>query len=274
MHASIYEVKFESNILKSKNPFIPQLLTYLLSRKEILNENLLNHFIRGINIANESQTRILSSPNFPIKSYKGGYLIRQDIEYGLSGGNSTLFTPNFLEEEYHFFWHSSSPLSQWHICEFVVDEIKFTSTEQYMMYEKAKLFNDEYHMNQILETDNPRKQKEYGRLVGNFDATIWNEKSLKIVYAGNYQKFSQNEKLRNHLVSTKGKTIVEASPYDKIWGIGLSKKDSSVRDIREWKGRNLLGIILTEVRENLLGKCTGIGYKNVKDLESNRYKYT
>lgn len=119
-----------------------------------------------------------------------------------------------------------------------------------MMAQKAKLFKDQNTLKCIMHETDPKKIKKLGRDVKNFDEKIWNKNKYNIVYKGNYAKFSQNIYLKKYLLSTKDKTIVEASPYDKVWGIGFSEKNVNINDQTEW-GENLLGKILMKVREEL-----------------------
>lgn len=125
--------------------------------------------------------------------------------------------------------------------------IKFSSAEQWMMWQKARLFSDYRTANEILESVNPEHAKALGRKVKNFDEHVWTKRRLDIVYAGNMLKFTQNPKWAEELkdVVRNGMYFVEASPYDKIWGIGIGPDDA--RKGCEWKGENLLGIVLTNV---------------------------
>ncbi|MES1909599.1 MAG: hypothetical protein MHM6MM_002313 [Cercozoa sp. M6MM] len=130
-------------------------------------------------------------------------------------------------------------------------EQTYTSAEQYMMAEKARLFGDYSMRRQILAVNNPRKQKALGRKVRDFDAQMWHEQGLDIVTQGNFLKFSQNEHLAQALLETGDKTIVEASPYDTIWGIGMHFDDPDAIDPSKWRGTNLLGQALMRVRSRL-----------------------
>lgn len=113
------------------------------------------------------------------------------------------------------------------------------------MYNKALLFNDLKTAKKILYTTNPSKIKALGREVENFDEKEWDQHKYNIVYQGNKYKFTQNPKLLEILLKTGTKTLVEASPYDKVWGIGLSENDPKARNRESWRGQNLLGEILT-----------------------------
>lgn len=140
-------------------------------------------------------------------------------------------------------------LSQWYPCKFKVDDITYTSAEQYMMAEKAKLFKDEEIRTEILNTSDPRKCKSLGRKVKHFDKDVWNKNKIRIVNKGNKEKFMQNDALKQFLISTGDKVLVEASPTDRIWGIGLGKNNPDALDPTKWRGKNLLGFALMNVRE-------------------------
>lgn len=121
-----------------------------------------------------------------------------------------------------------------------------------MMYGKARLFKDEEVAKQILRARTPREQKELGRKVSGFNKAIWDKHCKEIVYQGNQEKFLQNEELLQLLLGTKGTTLVEASPTDRIWGVGLAEEDRRIRSRATWRGTNWLGEILTNLREDLL----------------------
>lgn len=159
---------------------------------------------------------------------------------------------DFEYNEYEFFWSNVSPFSQWHKTSFELNHTIYSSAEQFMMAKKAELFGDEEIKNQILSTNNVRKQKELGRKVKNFDENKWSENKIKIVYIANNLKFNQNEELKSKLLETKGKYIVEASPVDAIWGIGIGPDDQRRFNRNKWRGQNLLGKILTQLREDII----------------------
>ena len=123
--------------------------------------------------------------------------------------------------------------------------------EQYMMAEKAKLFNDSETLNLIMDEIDQKTIKDLGRMVKNFNSNIWDENKYNIVLKGNFAKFSQNNNLKEFLLSTNDSIIVEASPYDKVWGIGMKQDDKNILDVSKWKGENLLGFALMEVRDML-----------------------
>jgi ribA/ribD-fused uncharacterized protein len=154
--------------------------------------------------------------------------------------------------EFTFFFTEASPFSQWFRCTFVVDEKTFNCAEQYMMHGKAMLFRDDEIAAEIMAADHPRTHKALGRKVRNFDGAVWERERLRIVKDGNRAKFTQNPALLEQLLATKGTTLVEASPFDRIWGIGLGAENPKAKDPKQWKGKNLLGYVLTELRDELL----------------------
>lgn len=151
-----------------------------------------------------------------------------------------------------FFFTEASPFSQWYRCAFAAGGHAFNCAEQYMMHGKALLFGDAAIAAEILAADHPRQHKALGRKVRGFDDAIWKREREGIVLAGNRAKFTQNAALREQLLATRGTTLVEASPYDRIWGIGLAATDPRAQDPKQWRGQNLLGRILTALRDELL----------------------
>ena len=161
---------------------------------------------------------------------------------------------------YLFFWgHTAlkdgsideSCLSQWWMSHFSIDKVNYVCMEQYMMAEKARLFRDEAILRQILKSHDPKTMKALGRKVKNFDEEIWKANRFDIVKRGNAAKFSQAERLKNFLISTGDKILVEASPFDRIWGIGMGKNNENVENPMMWRGQNLLGFALVAVRGKL-----------------------
>jgi len=142
-------------------------------------------------------------------------------------------------------------LSQWYPASFVVDGLTYRTAEQYMMAEKARLFHDEGTCARIMAVAEPYACKKLGRLVSGFDATVWDRHKGEIVVRGSIAKFSQNAELKEFLLGTGNAIIVEASPYDAIWGVKLSIDDPLIRDPRNWRGENLLGFSLMEARDAL-----------------------
>ena len=142
-------------------------------------------------------------------------------------------------------------LSNWYLANFSVDDISYSSVEQYMMYRKAVCFHDKKIAEQILQTNNVAQIKELGRSVSGYDDNYWNGIRQIVVYNGLLSKFSQNEELKELLLSTKSALLAECAVKDKIWGIGLSMKDADRLDKTKWRGQNLLGYTLMMVREQL-----------------------
>ncbi len=144
---------------------------------------------------------------------------------------------------------TKSCFSQWYDVYFEIDGVKYNTTEQYMMASKARLFDDEETFNEIMNAKSPNEYKKLGRKVKGFDANLWDEKKMDTVVAGNKAKFVQNPDLKEFLLSTVDAILVEASPYDKIWGIGMDKETALKCNIDNWNGENLLGFALMEVRD-------------------------
>ena len=156
-----------------------------------------------------------------------------------------------INKNFTFFW--KGPLSQWSYSPFRDNTGKiFSCAEQYMMYCKALLFGDTETAEHIMRTPTPREMQALGRRVFGFAQKIWDEKCEKFVYEGNCLKFRQNPKHREELFKTAGTTLVEASPIDRIWGIGLNEEIAKVTSPEKWQGKNLLGKILTRVRDDLM----------------------
>lgn len=147
---------------------------------------------------------------------------------------------------FYFFW--KGPLSQWRHSEFTVDGVRYRTAEHWMMAEKARLFKDKKTLKAIMEAKTPSEAKDLGRLVEGFDRDVWDQHCFDIVVQGNLHKFTQNPKLREHLMNTGSHILVEASPFDAIWGIGMSQDDPNADNPGKWKGQNLLGMALMKVR--------------------------
>ncbi|KPA22067.1 Swarming motility protein YbiA [Shimia sp. SK013] len=156
---------------------------------------------------------------------------------------------NSTDGKFHFYW--SGPFSQWQRSEFELGGVSFVTAEQAMMYSKAILFDDEETAALILEATDPGRQKALGRRVGKFSEVVWNDSKYEIVYRINLEKFRQNKGLRRKLFQTGERKLVEASPVDTIWGIGLEASVANLTPEAHWPGQNLLGDILTKVRDEL-----------------------
>jgi len=142
-------------------------------------------------------------------------------------------------------------LSNWYMSEFTCDDIKFSSMEQYMMYQKAVTFHDYDVAKDIMGTDDVAEIKALGRKVKNYSDVIWNGLRQIVIYQGLFAKFQQNVTLKQRLLETGDSIIAECAVRDTIWGIGLSMKDTKRFDINEWQGTNLLGFALMAVRKEL-----------------------
>jgi ribA/ribD-fused uncharacterized protein len=163
---------------------------------------------------------------------------------------------------YTFFYGSNAKLypegckhyvfSQWYKSDFKDENgTIYKNMEQWMMSKKAQLFGDDVMLSLIMATSNPYEIKKYGRRVSSFDEDIWRANRFNIVCEGNLLKFSQNEELKQILLDTGDSTIVEASPTDRIWGIGLGVEKAKITPEKEWRGLNLLGKALMDVRNKL-----------------------
>lgn len=159
-------------------------------------------------------------------------------------------TPKHSTGKYHFFWQSESPFSQWHKSKYELNGFVYCCAEQGMMHGKALLFGDQKVAKAILETQSPRKIKSLGRQVKSFDDKGWTTERIKIVKENTIAKFTQNRQLLEALMNTSG-LLVEASPCDSIWGIGLSEEVAREIPEEKWPGMNLLGKILTAVRDEI-----------------------
>lgn len=146
---------------------------------------------------------------------------------------------------------TKSCFSQWWTQSFTVDKTEYKSAEHWMMAEKARLFDDQEMWETIIMAKTPGEAKKLGRQVANFDSKIWDENKFQVVIKGNLHKFSQNESQKEFLLNTHDRILVEASPYDRIWGIGMGQNNENASRPERWKGQNLLGFALMEVRDKL-----------------------
>jgi ribA/ribD-fused uncharacterized protein len=162
--------------------------------------------------------------------------------------------------KYLFFWgHRPSPsgeigkscLSQWWPASFTVNGVRYATAEHFMMAEKARLFGDEETRARILKAASPGEAKRFGRDVRGFKESVWERSRIEFVVRGNLAKFGQNPELSKFLLNTEDHVLVEASPVDRIWGIGLAADDGRVENPGQWQGLNLLGFALMEVRHLL-----------------------
>lgn len=177
--------------------------------------------------------------------YNRDYLIEM-----INGGEKMTFIP--------FWGHTPNPkkvnkacLSQWYDCQFEVDGVQYHTTEQYMMSQKAALFCDMTTYSKIMDADNPKDYKALGREVQFFEPGTWDHAKYAIVLKGNLAKFGQNPALWDYLDGTGDSVLVEASPYDGIWGVKQGIDDPRIEDPAQWGGENLLGFALMEARDIL-----------------------
>ena len=165
-------------------------------------------------------------------------------------------------DSYVFFWGHTprikdgrihkTCLSQWWDGVFEANGICYKSAEHWMMAKKAEVFGDTIMLQKILQSKSPNQAKGLGRKVRNFDNATWLNVRYEIVKEGNMHKFGKSRQLKQYLLSTGNAVLVEASPYDQIWGIGLTQNAPNVEDPSTWLGDNLLGFALMEVRDALL----------------------
>lgn len=169
-----------------------------------------------------------------------------DVEKAIAAGEHV---------EFVFFWGPEGTatgkacLSQWFPSPFTENEHTFATAEHYMMWRKAILFDDQRTAAKILAARHPKQAKDLGRQVRNFDQATWEAQRTGIVTDGNTLKFSQHDDMRAFLLGTGDHVPVEASPLDRIWGIGLREDDPRAADPAQWQGLNLLGFALSDVRD-------------------------
>ena len=165
---------------------------------------------------------------------------------------------------YLFFWGhqpaksgvTAACFSQWYQAPFVVDGQHFPTAEHFMMAEKAALFGDHDIRSQVLRADSPAAAKALGRKVRGFDEATWVANRFAIVVRANAAKFAQNPELSQFLQQTGSKVLVEASPVDRIWGIGMARDNEKANNPNLWRGLNLLGFALMRVRDTAVGKIS------------------
>lgn len=179
-----------------------------------------------------------------------------------------MYDRTWLEERFRakkhvkflFFWGhqpskdgaiTASCLSQWWPARFDVAGVGYPCAEHWMMAEKARLFDDVDMADKIASAGSPKQAKELGRQVRGFDVSTWDANKRRIVEQGSFEKFRQNPPLRDFLLSTGDQVLVEASPVDRIWGIGLAGDDERAANPLQWRGKNLLGFALMTARDRL-----------------------
>lgn len=162
--------------------------------------------------------------------------------------------------KYLYFWGhrpaandqvGKSCFSQWYEASFKLGGVRYASAEHYMMAAKARLFDDRKLLERILAARSLGEAKALGREVAGFDEALWSAERMGIVIEGNLGKFGQNASLKKYLLGTADRVLVEASPVDAIWGIGLAATDPQATEPAAWRGLNLLGFALMEVRRRL-----------------------
>lgn len=162
--------------------------------------------------------------------------------------------------DYLFFWSHRPNLdgsivktcfSQWFEASFEIDGTRYQTAEHYMMASKARLFEDRIILAEILAAKHPREAQKLGQKIQNFQEEVWHAHRFQIVVDGNIAKFQQNDLLREFILSTQERILVEASPDDRIWGIGLAADNLHIENPHLWQGTNLLGFALMEVRSRL-----------------------
>ncbi|MFJ9040085.1 NADAR family protein [Streptomyces sp. NPDC102406] len=159
----------------------------------------------------------------------------------------------------HFWGHAprkdgalgASCLSQWWPSPFTVDGVEYATAEHWMMAAKARLFGDAEAERAVLAAEHPSQAKNAGRLVRGFDDAVWRRERFRTVVEGSVHKFAADADLRDFLLGTGERVLVEASPVDRIWGIGLAADDTAAQDPRTWRGPNLLGFALMAARQRL-----------------------
>ena len=191
---------------------------------------------------------------------------------------TTNYNINWLKEKfergdtlkYIFFWGHTNKFneevgkfcfSQWFESPFIVDNITYKTAEHWMMAQKALLFNDKNIFDKIINCDKPGEAKDLGRQVLGYDEQTWNNRKFEIVKLGNIHKFNQYPKLADFLLKTDNRILVEASPVDTIWGIGLSPDSNEIENIYAWRGQNLLGFALMAARDVLKEKTKNTSNK-------------
>ena len=191
----------------------------------------------------------MANPDYPIYVI----FVSHNPDTVKAGKKALSLFPNSADS-FLFFWHEyeeNGCFSQWYHAPFTLEGITYQTCEQYMMAKKALLFKDYIHYDAIMNEPDPKKDKALGKAVVNYDSALWHSCNEEIVFTANLAKFSQHPELKAALLATGDKKLAEASPYDKIYGIGLEASDPAAKDPRQWKGSNLLGVVLGHVRESL-----------------------
>lgn len=154
-----------------------------------------------------------------------------------------------MKSDFVFFW--GGPFSNFYPAKIKVNGVEFFCTEQFFMSCKALHFGDTETNELIMKAKDPKTAKALGRKVKNFDSVEWDKVSRDYMYEGNYAKYTQHPNLKKELLATSDKILAESSPYDKIWGLGLSEEDAKNINPEDWPGTNWLGEVLMKVRDEL-----------------------
>jgi len=171
----------------------------------------------------------------------------------MARGESKTFLPFWGPIPSHRKIVAKGCLCQWWVSPFNVSGDEYYTAEHYMMAEKARLFGDDQVLARILQSRDPSEAQYLGRQVQGYQEQRWRERRYAIVVAGNLHKFSQHRELRDYLTSTGDTVLVSANPTDSVWSIGYDEDHPNVCHPERWRGRNLLGFALMEVREQLRG---------------------
>jgi len=156
-----------------------------------------------------------------------------------------------MHSQFICYFGPDSVFSHWYKCDFTVNGQAWNCVEQYIMYQKALLFSDPVIAEKIRRSSDPQRHRYLGREVAGFDRMSWQRHCRQYAFEADLAKFSQNAPLRDMLLATNGKDFVEASPYDRTWGVGLSLGNSKIYDRRNWRGKNWAGEVLNAVRTSL-----------------------
>lgn len=175
----------------------------------------------------------------------------EDLTKFSSGYDAIDWSKKDPKDEFVFFWGNISPFSNWHRSEFTHNGTTYNCSEQFMMQQKALLFGDLDVAKKVMETTSPSKQKGLGRTIRGFDKEMWLQNAIQIMVPGLVSKFTQVPHCYEAMRATGKKTIVEASPVDDIWGIGLSETDPRAWNKDTWQGLNMLGTCLMKVRSEI-----------------------
>lgn len=159
-----------------------------------------------------------------------------------------------ITDTHVYFWNGI--YSQWSKSKFTEGEIEYPNAEKYMMMKKAEVFGAHEILFQMMKTDNPKTVKALGRKIKNFTDSKWDAHKMEIVTQASYLKFTQNPSLLKQLLAEQHLELVEASPVDKVWGIGLHYDNDEVLDKSKWKGQNLLGKCIMKAREQIINEET------------------